>query len=170
MGELLDKIKQTLEDERDFSKTINLLKGLDDKQLCEGLIWLATDSQNISYYFLILQLIQENETSSLQFIASRMLSVSLVSFEYIAPNHLRRVIELVIEKEIKERKENNINKLSSIFNFLEDLYINGDEKLKNLIGMTVMEAVCLEPSFNYNMVHPYNWETTKKEFNRMIKS
>lgn len=104
MGELLDKIKQTLEDERDFSKTINLLKGLDDKQLCEGLIWLATDSQNISYYFLILQLIQENETSSLQFIASRMLSVSLVSFEYIAPNHLRRAIELVIEKEIKEKK------------------------------------------------------------------
>ncbi|BDH84662.1 DUF7674 family protein [Lactococcus lactis] len=70
-----------------------------------------------------------------------------------------------IEKEIKE---NNINKLSSIFNFIEDLYINGDEKLKNLIGVSVIEALCLEPDFNYNMVHPYIGKVTKKEFDRML--
>lgn len=62
MGKLLEDIKQSLENERDFNKTINILKPLDDEVLREALIWLAIDSQNMSYYFLILQLIQENET------------------------------------------------------------------------------------------------------------
>jgi hypothetical protein len=62
MGKLLEDIKQSLENERDFNKTINILKPLDEEVLREALIWLAIDSQNMSYYFLILQLIQENET------------------------------------------------------------------------------------------------------------
>ena len=80
-----------------FNKTINILKPLDDEVLREALIWLAIDSQNMSYYFLILQLIQENETWTHHLTASRLLSVSLVSFEgaeNIALNHLRRAIEL----------------------------------------------------------------------------
>ena len=95
--ELLEDIKQSLENERDFNKTINILKPLDDEVLREALIWLAIDSQNMSYYFLILQLIQENETWTHHLTASRLLSVSLVSFEgaeNIALNHLRRAIEL----------------------------------------------------------------------------
>lgn len=97
MGKLLEDIKQSLENERDFNKTINILKPLDDEVLREALIWLAIDSQNMSYYFLILQLIQENETWTHHLTASRLLSVSLVSFEgaeNVALNHLRRAIEL----------------------------------------------------------------------------
>jgi len=97
MGELLERIKQSLENERDFSKTVAIIKELDEDKLQEVLIWLSIDTQNISYYFLVLQLINENETAYLHFLASRILSVSLVSFEgaeNIALNHLRRAIEI----------------------------------------------------------------------------
>lgn len=60
-----------------------------------------------------MQLIQENETSSLHFIASRMLSVSLVSFEEtenIALNHLRRATEL---------DKNNIDLKLELLSFFE---------------------------------------------------
>lgn len=38
MGKLLEDIKQSLENERDFNKTINILKPLDDEVLREALI------------------------------------------------------------------------------------------------------------------------------------
>lgn len=157
MGELLDKIKQTLEDERDFSKTINLLKGIDDKQLCEGLIWLAIDSQNISYYFLILQLIQENETSSLHFIASRMLSVSLVSFEgaeNIALNHLRRAIEL---------DKNNIDLKLELLSFFEspERLISEEEAQKIIEEYYNFASKELQERIN-NIINRRNWKIKNK--------
>lgn len=156
MGELLDKIKQTLEDERDFSKTINLLKGIDDKQLCEGLIWLAIDSQNISYYFLILQLIQENETSSLHFIASRMLSVSLVSFEgaeNIALNHLRRAIEL---------DKNNIDLKLELLSFFEspERLISEEEAQKIIEEYYNFASKELQERID-NIINRRNWNIKK---------
>lgn len=153
MGKLLEEIKQSLEIERDFNKTINILKPLDEEMLREALIWLAIDSQNMSYYFLILQLIQENETWKYHLTASRLLSVSLVSFEgaeNIALNHLRRAIEL---------NDDNVELKLELVSFFESPERLVSEEVKSIIkNYYSFASKDLQERID-NIVKRRNWES-----------
>lgn len=128
MDKLLEEIKQTLETDRNFSKAVEILKNIDENTLREALIWLAIDTQNISYYFIVLQLIHDKETAPLHLTASRLLSVSLVSFEgaeIIALNHLRRAIEL---------DSSDVNLKLELLSFFESPErLVSEEEAKNII-------------------------------------
>ena len=47
---------------------------------------------------------------------------------------------------VKTANENNKKKLTEIFEFVEDMLKNGDEKIKNLLEVAVIESIYLDNS------------------------
>ena len=65
-------------------------------------------------------------------------------------------------------KDNNM--LLEIFNFIEDMLLNGDEEVNNLVDVAVIESLYYDENFNdiYKVIINFCGELTKNSFNKCI--
>ena len=65
-------------------------------------------------------------------------------------------------------KDNNM--LLKIFNFIEDMLLNGDEEVNNLIDVAIIESLYYDENFNdmYKIIMDFCGELTKKSFDKCM--
>jgi len=62
--------------------------------------------------------------------------------------------------------------LCEIFEFIEDMLLNGDEEIVNLIGVTILESLCYEKDFSKfdKFSARFHGDLTKNTFSMLKKS
>jgi len=65
---------------------------------------------------------------------------------------------------IETANSNDENKLASIFKFIENLLLCGDDQIKNLVGVAIIESLYFEPDFTElnNIFSKYYGDLTRK--------
>jgi len=71
-------------------------------------------------------------------------------------------VKYIIDKIIK----NDEQELMKIFDFIEDMFANGDDEIVNLVGVAIVESLFFEKNFNelYITIKKYCGERTLKSF------
>ena len=60
--------------------------------------------------------------------------------------------------------------VQKIFDFVEDMFLNGDNEIKNLVGVAIVESIFFEKDFKelYPVILKYCGEKTKESFEDCI--
>ena len=60
--------------------------------------------------------------------------------------------------------------VQKIFDFVEDMFLNGDSEIKNLVGVAIVESIFFEKDFKelYPVILKYCGEKTKESFEDCI--
>jgi hypothetical protein len=79
--------------------------------------------------------------------------------------------ESVFVKYILDKvNSNDDDVLKEIFSFVEDMFVNGDDETKNLIGVAVVESLYYEENLKFKeIIQRYFGELTKKSYEDCFK-